>query len=187
MLAPTTKTEFYNGWINGKYGNVNPMWTSVDAFQASGYHGLVAIRTKGVGTRCDYDIPPSELPLRYLSFLREGWSPSDLNISAMMKDDDILIQGNVELSPRGLVFDYTTVKKPMRVAFAQGFQTATGLRAVMLLKGHMDADSYDWLQELLHYESKTSDCSAVVELSSYRRPVGVLPHRNTIFWEVRAY
>lgn len=186
-LGPKNKREFYALFGRGAFGNKGLMWNSLEAFRQSGYSAPVAIRTGGVGTRCDYHIPAKELPKRYREFLEAGWKPNQLNISAMMPDEKIVMQGEVCRNVRGLDLWYSEVKRPMRVALAEGGKRLFGLQATALLKSRMDADSFEWLNELLDTYHKDSGMSSVVEFSVYSIPVGELQGRNTIFWEVRNY
>lgn len=59
---------------------------------------------------------------------------------------------------------------------------ATGLRAQMILKELLWPSSYDDLMDLIDLFPEH-----VIEFGAHTRAVGVLPHRNTVVWEVRAY
>ncbi len=69
----------------------------------------------------------------------------------------------------------------MRQAMQQA-QDAVGLTAERLLRAKMTASSYSDLQTLLELYP-----SSVIELGVYATPVGELPNRNTVIWEVRNY
>lgn len=58
----------------------------------------------------------------------------------------------------------------------------TGLRALQLLKKHLNSNSFDDLFELLDRYPEH-----VVELSATDVCLGTLSHRNAITWEVRKY
>lgn len=179
--TPLTKSDFYRRFYEGEFGNRNLNWDSLTDWQKSEYADPVAIRTKKVGSRCDYHIAQAEVASRYESFLATGHKPSDLNISAMMLDEQIICQGEVTLLPDTHLL-YSRAKKPMREALKES-QVATGLSAIMILTQVMDVESLTWLYHLLRDYQPTP----VVEFSSYSRYVGTTPRRNTIFWEVRAY
>lgn len=163
------------------------MWQTLESFVASGYQGNVAIRTKGVGTRCDYHIPAQKLPSRYAEFVRQGWKPEQLNISAMMPDDKIVLQGEACRNLRGMDVVYSTEQLPMRSALAKSRRYASGIVASELLRTVMDPSSFDWLIELLDTYHLDSAMSSVVEFSVYSICLGDIDNRNTLFWEVRNY
>ncbi len=100
-----------------------------------------------------------------------------------MPDDCLTIQGNawydghlhLEYSCEPNIGHREAVRLPR-------MKQADGLLAVGLLKTHMDASSYDDLQEMFaEFEMGT-----VIEFSTYSRKVGVLL-LNTVIWEVRGY
>jgi len=92
-----------------------------------------------------------------------------------------LLQGEVMRDENYLSLTYTTVDDLMRRALAAQTRHAAGLRAVLLLRGAMDAASWDTLREIWDRWP-----SSIVEFSVFDRGVGSLGH-NTIFWEVRDY
>lgn len=116
----------------------------------------------------------------------------------------LVLQGEVMPDERHLYLRWTHCKAHMRTAFSMDLQErkpivnyvdpdrvyqpqdavfhhANGLFAWSLLKEHMDAPSWDCLQEILHnYDNP------VVEFSIANRPVGIFKW-NTIFWEVRTH
>lgn len=83
---------------------------------------------------------------------------------------------------------------PMRAMLAQPLRAldpgyvepyhyeATGLKAEVLLKGAMSPGSYEDFQIL-----RETYPDHVIEFTVYDAPVGDIPHRNTIVWEVRLY
>lgn len=61
-------------------------------------------------------------------------------------------------------------------------RTVGGLVALGMLKSRCDANSYEDLMELLdEYPDST------IEFAVYEVNLGVIPHRNTIIFEVRNY
>ncbi len=185
--APKSKRAFYELFDRGVTGNKGLNWLSVEEAVASGYSGLMAIRTKGVGTRCDYNIPACDIITKYHSFLADGFTPEQLNFSAMMPDEKIVLQGEVMRTARvGLALRYSRAKHGMRAAFKEDERRATGLAAKLLIQQAMDAESWDWLNYLLDYYVIDHEHSGIVEFSCYSIPVGHLQW-NTVIWEIRGY
>lgn len=181
--AVTNKDAFYRRFLRGEFGNYSPMWSTLEEWEKSNYKGKIAIRTKGVGTRCDYLVPYEQVYDRVRSFERDGYKRSDMHFSAMVPDQDILVQGYASICPyNGLEFYCAFTPKPMRQALSEDGVTYTGLTAHQIIKWGMNASSWDWFQFLLdEYPDH------VVEFTCLRYNWGVLPWDNTMFWEVRLY
>jgi hypothetical protein len=99
-----------------------------------------------------------------------------------MPDDLLLIQGNIYLTDAGLKLTYSTVpglRHREAVTEPHG-RYADGLLAWSLLKVNMEGNDWDDLLE--RYQD-----AWVIEFSTYRTFVGILEHRRTVWWEVRAY
>lgn len=179
-LAPTNKVDFYKRYEQGEFGNRPRTWSSWQELRDSDFKGRVTIRDMTPGGPCHYAVP--------VSFLRDGKTPIGVNLNCCrfnegMPDEDLTIQGNVwhdghlqlEYSCEPGIGHRLAVKQPK-------MKSASGLKAVSLLKMYMDPSSYDDLQEMLDtYEG------AVIEFSAYGKRVGMIPGRNTVFWEVRNY
>ena len=182
MERVATKQQFYREFYKGSFGNHGPMWRTFDEYWQSGYSEPIAIRTLGIGTRCDYFIPRDAVADRMQSFLADGWKVDQLNFSAQIPEEDKLIQGEVMQTFEGLSLLYSRSLLPMRQALATEPQRAAGLKARFLLQSAMDAASFDWLFELFdRYPGHA------VEFTTLRYPWGVIPGMNTVFWEVRDY
>jgi len=173
------------GYQADRFGNRAPTWNSFSAFAWEGYDGLVHVRNRVAGGKTYYNIPSEnvidlwrKLHGGYTDTFNSGWY-----ISAMAPHEYNLIQGEVTLFADGPWMMYSTVKnKPMRDALAEQASIASGIMVSSLLRQHMDPSSYDWLQELfVLYEDH------VVEFSTFSKNWGTIPHRNTVFWEVRRY
>ena len=98
----------------------------------------------------------------------------------MAPDQYILSQGEVRLTPDGLYYWYSPIKKPMRDAFAEETALLTGLQAHLKLKGEMNTASWEWLNYLLE-----SYNNHIVEVSIFSRNWGTLKGFNSVFWELR--
>ena len=172
----------------GEFGNRAPTWNSVDEWitdpaghGSTGWNGprLFHLRNRVAGGETYYDLTVNSL-IDQLGSLR---SPiENFYVSEMAPTELTLIQGEVCRTFDGLYLTYSTVRRPMREALNQRLETASGLRAKILLESYMDANSFDWTMELLdNYDGH------VVEFSTYSCEWGTLPYYNSVFWECRAY
>jgi hypothetical protein len=100
------------------------------------------------------------------------------NISEMMNDDDIAVQGEWY---KGELFA-SFVQKPMRPALAQAAFRVGGIMAIDCIRRYFNPCSLEDFNEL-----RDSYPDAVIEFSAYYHKVGMLPHRNVLIWEVREY
>lgn len=178
-----TKAEMYRRFHRGEFGNHGPMWETWEEYDASGYGGLIAIRTRRVAAgRCQYNLSRAEAALCRQRFRAEGYRDSELHYSAMIRDDRVLLQGEVQRTWRGLDLLASTQRNcPMRPALRDHAFREHGLRASQRLQEAMDGPSWDCLNELLDIFD-----GHVVEFSTLDVSWGVLGW-NTVFWEVRAY
>jgi len=157
-------------------GNRFRSWDNVKVFEASGYEGLVSVRSKVPGGPCYYDVTAEEA-LR----LAPGM-PGGYNITEASPVDDIVIQGEVTYLPGGLHLFCSFEKDHMRGALKRAGRYYNRLTAKTVLCHTVDYNSLCDIVELLNeYEDH------VVEFTTYSRCVGVLPHRRTVIWEVRRY
>lgn len=101
-----------------------------------------------------------------------------------MPDHLLTIQGNLWVGIRGLELEYSLEPGiTHREAVSQPrMRSAAGLFAKGLLERFVDPASLEDLWGLLNDYP-----DAVIEFSAYRVPVGVLPHRRCVIWEVRQY
>lgn len=173
----TNKRDMYSRYLTGAFGNMVAAYQSVEAakqgpeWQRGWLQGIRSVR---VGGRCDYNVPPGEVEERLRTW------PGEWVIQAMQPDAELLLQGEVTREPDLYLYG-STVKKPMRLALAEGGFSVYGLRAKSYLETYLDPPSYDNLMELL---ARWPD--HIVEFSAYACPVGVLK-QNTVIWEVRKY
>ena len=176
-----TKRDFYRRFSRGEFGNTGMNWPTLSEWRGSGYNGDIGIRTKGVGTRCDYNVPHAEVESRYWDF-RRTYAETDINLSAMMPGQYMKVQGELCRTFRGLEFFGSTVKNlPMRPALRNHGFYLEGLQVELLIRWACDATSYDWLKGLLDdYPDHT------IEFSALEIPWGTL-NLNTVIWEVRKY
>jgi hypothetical protein len=179
--APKSKTEFYERYLKGDFGNRPRSWATWADLLADGYNGRVTLRDMAPGGPCYYGIEVEDLKK---GILPSGCATlSDKRFNEGMPDEFLTIQGNVWYD-LGLKLEYSCVPGiGHRDAVRQpNMRQAEGLMASSLLKTYLDPNSHDDLRELLDLYPE-----AVIEFSTYSKPVGVLPNRSTVFWEVRNY
>jgi hypothetical protein len=176
--APRNKIDFYNRYMLGEFGNRPQAWGTWGELGVSNYSGRVTIRDMTPGGPCHYGV--SVEALRW-GTVPDGVELNKCKFNEAMPDEHLTIQGNVWHDGH-LQLEYSCVAGIGHRQAVRFPLCAQGLKAVSLLKQFMDPSSYDDLQEMLDtYEG------AIVEFSTYGKSVGVIPGRNTVFWEVRNY
>lgn len=177
-----TKLNFYKRFHNGEFGNHGPMWNSFEEWLQAKYSGLIAIRTRIPGGRCDYNVKPSEVEARIKDFNKKGWNTSLLHFSAMCPLNTVTLQGEITRGTKGLEGFLTYRKLPMRYALSIDGFISSGLQLIFHLKRSMAYFDYEHLQFLL---DKYPD--HVVEFTAFSSPWGVIPQSRCVIWEVRMY
>lgn len=191
-----SKRDFTKRYAEGEFGNASPTWHDPSSFALSlatpvlihttGFSVNLSkvtrkfhLRNRVAGGSTYYDLKASEV----LSRWEEQKDKSQWYVSEMAPTELTLIQGEVMQCEQGSIsLFYSTIAKPMREALALGGVQQRGIIAVSLLRHFMDTASYEWLQLLLERYP-----DHVVEFSTYDKCWGTVPHRNTVFWEVRKY
>ena len=180
IRAPISKHEFYRRYLQGDYsefGNRLRTWFNGDEMWKSGYRGLCTVR--GIQTNSGKSIKRYGVPAKEARFSKDPVNESP-------DDSRLVIQGEVSLSEYGqpgLYLAYSTVKnipnqKAMR---ATNLDRIFGLRAVMVLRSHMDTTSYEHVMSLLQQMPE-----AQIEFGTYSYRLGV-EGNFTVIWEVRNY
>ncbi len=181
------KREFYDLYTKGLLGNRALAWNSLDELLKSNWRGGVCIRGTGIPrTSARFDIPFEGVDEEIKKLREEGIPLSILRFNQSMPNMSLVLQGEVMRFPGRLELTYTRVKKPMNQALKEEERYISGLNALMLLKRSLDPSSLSDV-ELLMDTYGTGRGSAVVEFSTYSVPVGDIPNRNTVIWEVRNY
>lgn len=173
------KKDFVRRYQKGEFGNAGPTWETIEAFlSATDTKGYYHLRNRIPGGPTHYDQTHEDIKKFYYHHSRPDLP--NWYVSKMAPTEKTTIQGEVRLSTYGVEFRYSCLALPMRAALSQSQKTVTGLTAVMLLKQHLNASSYDWLIELLELYP-----DHIIEISAYSQEWGTIPGYNCVFWEVR--
>lgn len=170
----------YDLYSRGLFGNRLHHWNSVDEWMEDYEAGNIS-----VGFRRK-DIPGAYAPT-YNEFM-VMWCENDhtdwdkLCVSEISSDEHTLLMAEVSRSENYFDMTYSFEKQKMKPAFKKSENYATGHTALCILKTFLDPSSYDDLMELFDTYP-----DSVIELSAFSKDVGIVPHRNTIIWEVRNY
>lgn len=171
-----SKTEFYRRFHAGEFGNRPQTWQTVEAYLASGFGGLVGIRSRERGGPCSYYNTRDEIVRKTATW------PCAYSLTEAMPDDVLVLQGEVSRLPGGICLTYgdrpnVTMREAMKSP-----KTARGIVAIEILRTRLWPASYDDVMDLLdRYDD------AVIEFGAHDRAVGVMPNRNAVIWEVRNY
>ena len=191
MTAVRTKRQMYRMLAAGEFGNTVPQWFDLAAWEAdseAARYALWGVRSglAGGDKRMRLNVPRDEVVA-----LCRNWFPSGgMNLSPMI-DMYAVLRAEVYESnfgePFGLNVFYVPPGKlvpedPWRGSFKRYGSRAWGIKALHLLREHLWPG--DWEDLWLTLDRFPGH---VVELSACDRAVGVIPHRNTICWEVRSY
>ena len=180
------KQQSYVLYRNGVLGNRPLTWNSLDEISKSGWNGLICIRSKkGIArSMTSFDKTYEQAEQIVKEWVSQGIDPKDITFNQSMPNQELAVQGEVmyPMDGGGLYFYGSFVKKPMLLAFAENSFSVQGSQAVYLVHKHLFPQSLVDLERLLEQFPGN-----VVEFSAYNIPVGNLPNRNTIFWEVRNY
>lgn len=171
-----TKAEMYRRYLAGEFGNRPRTWNGVEQLKRSGFQGEVTIRTaQHAGGRTIYRSSVENAVLMATILVNPTFNES-------MPDDVLVLQGEVARGETGLVLACNATPglkmNEARLAFTHHY----GLQATLLLRRCLWPGDYADLTALLDRFPEH-----VVEFAAYDRAVGVVPHRNTVFFEVRAY
>lgn len=185
-----SKARNYQLWRSGEYGNKLRSWRTVDEWGASGFRGLVALRTlAGGGGRCEYDLSPEEVAVVLESWSSRGVRRDHVTVDEAAPAGDVVLQGEYLNDVYGTGGEaswgyllYSRTRLQMRDALTAAPEVASGLRADLLLSSVMTPASLDdWRVLTDRYPGH------VLEVSVYGRCLGDVPGRNALVWEVRRY
>jgi hypothetical protein len=174
----TDKRQASKLFAQGSFGNYVQQWDNLDEVKASGYKGLLVLRTRdsGGGGRAIYDLTVEAAEEEDFDY-RVNYFNEQLND----QHKHVTIQGEVCRSVRGLEFRYCMLNLPMRPAMEGHSKHASGFAALDLLQRYCCPRGYDCIMELLDLYP-----DHVLEFTVFDVPCGALGW-NTIVWEVRNY
>lgn len=181
-----TKRDSYKLYEEGRFGNKLRTWNSLSELLSSDFVGKVVMRYKGVAGGAKYPFLGVHLSIdaaveTHRAWRKLGARETEIVFNEAAPDEKLLLQGELTLSTEHYSLFWSDEKTTMRSALSRGVQWH-GLRALHLLKSRMFPSSWEDLQVLLD-----DFPDSVVEFSTYSVPVGGLPGRNTVIWEVRNY
>lgn len=174
MPVPRSKAEFYSASSTGALGNAPRTWFSVEAWLASGFAGVVGVRSTQPGGRYCAFLSPAEALAECASRAKGSFV-----IAEAVDPASCVLQGEVRRSFRGLEVFWSRQQSDLRSALRADGQTSVGLAASALLEVCWPS-SLEMLLEIV-------DLGGVVEFAVFDHTVGQMAHHNTIIWEVRAY
>lgn len=183
MRIPS-KAEYFRLWEAGVLGNRPFLYREPEAAYASGFPAI-GFRQLGKAGGGKWLLVPRD----QVFAVAEEWKR--LGLSFVMDSaiapatvEHITLQGEVCRTFRGLEgYLGHTPGFHMRPAMAAGLLKHRSGSEVLTLTGRwMDPSSQDDLRELLDIYP-----DATVEFTCYSIDVGVIPGRNTFFWECRNY
>lgn len=184
-----SKREFYELWRAGVLGNRTLIWDTIE--EALDYRpklhkfGFREIGKTGGGA---WELAAREAAKgTYLRWKREG---RKLIIDGSVPNNHSVLQGEVCRTFKGMesfLCERTDLNisglPPMRITMSQGLHRHRGyLETKLLIEKYMDPSSRDDLDILFEKYPE-----AAIEFTCFDINVGVFPHRNCIFWEVRNY
>jgi len=178
------KHQSYVLFQEGILGNKPLTWNSLAEVRASGWDGLICIRSrKGIArSKTEFNKNYAEAEETVKTWISQGLDSKDITFNQAMPDQDLILQGEVQRMEGGLYLYGTFVKKPMNLGLAEKSFSINGFGALSLLQKSLYPQSYADLERLLEQFP-----DSILEFSSYSRSVGDLPGRNTVFWELRNY
>ncbi len=179
-----TKKDFYLLYNKGLFGNRPLCWNTHKELLESAWRNSVCIRsTKGTArSNTRFDVAFSDLDKELENLRRTGVKDNEMSFNQSMPNEKIIIQAEIKRTQLGLYLLYSTIKKPMNLAFKEEIKHAFGLEALLILQTHLYPQSYSDIMNLLDMFPES-----VIEFGAYSTYVGDLPARNTIIWEVRNY
>lgn len=172
----------YSMLMGGRFGNFVRAWDSLPEVLASDYRGLVSLRSRERSNPVRlYHVPVDALEAT-VGAQPQASRAAGFVFSESPPDHKRSIQGELMRDEAGYYLHYSFAPEPMRIALEQDGRHARGLQAKLILEKYLEPSDYDALQDLLDEYP-----GAVIEFTGFTVPVGVIPHRKMVVWEVRHY
>lgn len=177
------KQDMYARLERGEFGNRNPAWYDLDGWMGhplrAAYHLWGLRSVAGTGRRIDLDVPTADVPFVVRDHYRAGFHLTP------MVDPWVVLRGNLFDAPEGLTLEAVDGRGEVkwRQAFADPNLVRSytgGLVVWVKLSTVMTPSDLDDMRDLVERFP-----GHVVEFMTCSKFVGVLPHRNTVIWEVR--
>jgi len=186
MESIDAKSRFYELWNRGELGNKPRTWRNYAELAGSGFDSTVAIRYAGRGWGAPFipHLSVKQVPGELRKLARAGWRTEDFQISEQLTPSIIkyLINGELIRTEEGTSLYYSTENRLFRYAMGHSGRQVFGLRACMTLSQYLwpiDLDELMEIHERYPYHA--------IEFSGFNEPVGIIPGRRMIIWEVRNY
>ncbi len=184
-----TKSQMYAALSAGLLGNTIPQWYDAQRWLVEGakQYPLWGVRSVvgGGDPRMRLNVPVREV----YQYVAELFKDGEYNISPMIDSWAVLraeVCGRTETIPGLYVYyvppGFIDPESPWRGSFHKYGKEAVGSVARLLLETYLWPEDLENVYRLLdEYPGHT------VEFSACCKAVGVVPHRNTVIWEVRNY
>jgi hypothetical protein len=187
MESIDAKSRFYELWNRGEFGNKPRTWKNYAELEQSGFCGTVAIRChRGLGRVHPFvpNLNPRQVPKELKKLAISGWAPEDFQISEQLTLGTVIYRINGELTrtENGLALCYSTENRLLREALDSSGRQVFGLLACMTLSQYLWPIDLDELMEI--HERYPHHA---IEFSGFNEPVGIIPGRRMVIWEVRNY
>lgn len=180
------KSQMYDLYQNGAFGNRSRSWLSVRDFENDGCPCNVGIRYKdprgGAGPFVP-NIHPDDLEFEVHKLVSLGWHRRYMVLGEVTPDNKLLMNGElIEDESLGYALHYSIIKTNMRASLKAGPQWINGPGVMLILQSIFNPSSYADLRALLDNHPM-----AAIEFSAYSICLGNVPGRNVLIWEVRHY
>jgi len=163
----------------GLFGNTLRTWDTEEEYLSSGFTGRTSLRCRKPGVTFRHGMTHEEA-LRVGRECFEGCEPSDFIYCESAPEWEVLFQGEVCRTERGLELSYSQERVNLREAM-KAPKVAQGLVALLIVQHYLDGNDYVCLMDLLDLYP-----DHVVEFSLFNHSLGHL-RRRLVAWEVRAY
>lgn len=183
-MRVANKEEMSRLYHDGKFGNHIATFPSLSAYYSAKYPDPITLRYRGEsgGRWCAYNVKPADVRRIVVDWRSQGAIRSKIYANGYIPSELITFQAEIQHGYRGYDIRYSTAALPMREALAHDQEHAHGLRALGILRHYLCPNSFADLEALFDIYP-----DSVVETTTVRGNIGVIPHRNTVFWEVRNY
>lgn len=182
------KDDFLIAWNNGILGNKLRSWDSLEELYASGYQGLLSIRSRVPDHRKTlYHIPFDQLTRSIDGLiLNNSMRLDEMYFGESAPDERLVLQGEF-FHGEGQMGSFhnralTISREKTQMKKAKIWEHHDGLPAEMLLRSVMNENSWADFNDLRELYPDHA-----IEFSVYDICLGSCAGRNVLIWEVRRY